>query len=311
MLELENFNFCPQNTRYYGGNAGNKFGITYKGENWILKFPKTTRDLHNPQISYTTSPLSEYLGSQIYELQGIAVHETVLGHAKSPTSDSERLVVACKDFRLASQQLTEFKDIKNAQFFSDGTEGTSGSGTILSEVLETIELSPAFEGFRDIVRERFWDQFIIDFVIGNNDRNNTNWGIIKDGDDILGLTPVFDNGNAFFNKRGLEQFEKRMIDEQDLRADAYLGFTCAYLTDEGHHIHPHELILSLQYEECNAALRRFMAKWDRKKVQVLFDDIPSYADKIAVLPQAQKDFYLANIDLRFQEVLLVAHEQLR
>jgi len=48
--------------------------------------------LFNPQISYTTSPLSEYLGSKIYEALGIPVHETVLGIRKN------KVVVACRDF---------------------------------------------------------------------------------------------------------------------------------------------------------------------------------------------------------------------
>ena len=43
---------------YYGGNAGAKEGIMYDDAVWMIKYPKTTRDLINPQISYTTSPLS-------------------------------------------------------------------------------------------------------------------------------------------------------------------------------------------------------------------------------------------------------------
>jgi len=308
---FEDFSTCQRNTRYYGGNAGNKYGITYQGNNWILKFPKKTSDLINPQISYTTSPLSEYIGSRIYALQGIPVHETILGTAYPPSSESERLVVACKDFRPSDQRFTDFKEIKNAQFFSDGTEGTSGNGTVLSEVLETISASPAFEGLRAEVSNRFWDQFVIDFIIGNNDRNNTNWGLLANDEKILGLAPVFDNGNAFFNKRSLGQFEKRLTSLQDVRADAYLGFTCAYLNDQGGHIHPHELIASAQYSGCNDALVRFMSHYNQANVVNLIDDIPAYDRTISILPQAQKEFYLKVIDIRINEVLVPTYKAIK
>ena len=58
----------------------------------MIKYPKTTRDMMNPQISYTISPLSEYIGSKIYESLNIPVHKTVLGMRNN------KVVVACKDF---------------------------------------------------------------------------------------------------------------------------------------------------------------------------------------------------------------------
>ncbi|GFH42487.1 hypothetical protein Hs30E_10380 [Lactococcus hodotermopsidis] len=209
MQKLVDLSAAKKNTRRYLGNAGNKYGVKWQEENWLIKYPKSTMDYTKPKISYTTRPLSEYLGSKIYELLEIPVHETVLGYRKSESSFWNKLVVACKDFRKSTEQLIEFKEIKNAQFFSDGSEGTSGSGTNLNEILETIEISDDFSGFRDEVRERFWDMFVVDFVIGNNDRNNTNWGLLATDEKILGLSPVYDNGNAFFSKRSLAQFENR------------------------------------------------------------------------------------------------------
>ena len=51
------------------------------------------------------------------------------------------------------------------------------------------------------LKERFWDMFIIDALINNNDRNEGNWGLVLNkntGD--LRITPVYDNGAAFYNK---------------------------------------------------------------------------------------------------------------
>ena len=55
---LKDFNIYSENLKLYGGNAGRKLGIDIDGEAWILKFPKTTRNLFKAaNIYYTTSPL--------------------------------------------------------------------------------------------------------------------------------------------------------------------------------------------------------------------------------------------------------------
>lgn len=64
---------------YYGGHAGRKKAILIENEPWLVKYPQNTRNLDTVDVSYTTSPLSEYIGSHIYELLGIPVHQTILG----------------------------------------------------------------------------------------------------------------------------------------------------------------------------------------------------------------------------------------
>ena len=66
-MEIVNFDNCKENTRRYGGMAGLKAGIIYNNENWILKFPKSTKNFNTQEVSYTTAPLSEYIGSKIYK----------------------------------------------------------------------------------------------------------------------------------------------------------------------------------------------------------------------------------------------------
>ena len=43
--------------------------------------------MNNVEISYTTSPISEYIGSKIYESLDIEVHETKLGIADEITEE--------------------------------------------------------------------------------------------------------------------------------------------------------------------------------------------------------------------------------
>ncbi len=78
----------------YGGTAGRKQGIIYEGKNYILKFPCNLKEqqVKNIQLSYSNSPVCEYIGSQIYGLLGFSVHDTVLGFWSGKT------VVACADW---------------------------------------------------------------------------------------------------------------------------------------------------------------------------------------------------------------------
>ena len=90
----------------YGGMAGDKDGILLNGEEWMLKYPKNLSQMAGENASYTTAPLSEYLGSHIYEILGYDVHSTLLGEKNG------KLVVACKDFAV-DKMLLEIRTLKN------------------------------------------------------------------------------------------------------------------------------------------------------------------------------------------------------
>lgn len=99
MRELVDFSSCPLSKRnlQYGGRAGEKRGIVYQGEPWILKFPKNTIGMKGVEgISYVTSPLNEFIGSQIFKILGHEAQETLLGVC----FDGKRykMVCACRDF---------------------------------------------------------------------------------------------------------------------------------------------------------------------------------------------------------------------
>lgn len=65
MIDIVNLGDCPLSRKNgtYGGAAGNKEGILFKGELWLVKYPKNIRGLQNTGgASYSTAPLSEYEG---------------------------------------------------------------------------------------------------------------------------------------------------------------------------------------------------------------------------------------------------------
>lgn len=64
-----------------GGHRGSKSGIIWNRERWFLKYPKSIKSMDVENISYTTSPLSEYIDSRAYEIIGLETHKTCLGIA--------------------------------------------------------------------------------------------------------------------------------------------------------------------------------------------------------------------------------------
>lgn len=61
-----------------------------------------------------------------------------------------------------------------------------------------LKYNPILKEIPDI-QTRFWEQFIVDMLINNNDRNNGNWGVLYENGEYR-LAPVFDNGASFSNK---------------------------------------------------------------------------------------------------------------
>ena len=74
----------------------------------MLKFPSMAKK--NPDMSYSNSCFSEYLGCQIFEIAGIPVQKTLLG--TFTVNGTEKIVVACGDFTRPGLVLQDFASLK-------------------------------------------------------------------------------------------------------------------------------------------------------------------------------------------------------
>lgn len=301
MTDIIDFNNCIENDQDYGGNAGRKLGIIYNDQNWILKFPNSTAGFRNVKISYTTAPLSEYIGSHVYELLGIPVHETLLG------IKDEKVVVACRDFLKKTDRFKDFKAIKNRynkelQTLLDSETSGSGDGTRLDIVLAVIDSNKELNEIPS-VRERFWDMFVVDAVINNNDRNNGNWGIIIHDDNTKELAPVYDNGNSFSNKADIEKIARILSNETNLINASYISVASVYEDRDGKKINPNTFILNAQNEDCNRAVQRIQKKLDLEKINEMIDSIPETYKGISIIDDTYKKFIKETIRIRKEQVI--------
>lgn len=300
MLKMRDFSQCELSMRAYGGAAGRKLGIVVDNENYILKFPGNLkeRNLKNVRLSYSNGPVSEYIGSHIYESIGIPVHQTELG------TYGGKLVVACKDFLGENERLYEFEKLKVTfvpRFLDSNGNETNGTGSDLQEVLLTIKEHPWLSRIPG-VEERFWNMFVVDALIGNPDRNNGNWGIIVSQDDNMRLAPVYDNGNCLNDKWDEEKMKGVMENDFLFQNEAYKGKICIYELNK-HMINPFQLIGSKKYEGCNKAIGRIVPRINMNKISEIIDEIPELND-------VSKKYYKKVIGERYHKVLLPICQQL-
>lgn len=296
IVELVNFNDYQQNQRMYGGTAGRKMGITKDGKNYLLKFPGNLKEqqMKNINLSYSNSPVCEYIGSQIYGLIGLPVHNTILGKR------SEKVVVACEDFLEDGDRLYEFDKIKvtfEPRFLDSNGNETNGVGVDLYEILMTIDEHPFLQDVEGL-KERFWDMFVIDAFIGNTDRNNNNWGVVLRQDGTKAIAPVYDNGNCLNCKWDEEKMQAVLSDESMMEAEAYKARRCVFEL-QGKHLNPYHLIENVEYEECSEAVRRLTPK-----IGACMERIKAMIEEIPVLSEVQKRYYCAILQSRYEKVLL-------
>lgn len=295
ILQLEDFNNYQQNQRMYGGTAGRKMGIVYKGKDYLLKFPGNLKEqqMKNINLSYSNSPVCEYIGSKIYELLGLSVHKTILGIR------NEKVVVACEDFLEVGDILYEFDKIKvtfEPHFLDSNGNETNGVGVDLYEIMMTIQNHPFLQDVSG-VKEHFWDMFIVDALIGNTDRNNSNWGVILRKDGSKEIAPVYDNGNCLNNKWDDEKMQIVMKDKAKLEAEAYKARRCIFEL-QGKRVNPYHIMESMKYQECSDAIYRIAPKIENcmHQIQEMIEEIP-------ILSETQKQFFLLIIQYRYEKVL--------
>lgn len=186
--ETIDFTHCERVlNRAYNGANGKKIAVRYNGDVWILKFPNDVRERPNEQ-SYSNSCFSEHIGCAIYKELGIPVQKTLLG---TFINGKMKVVCACKDFTKKGVRLLDFCSIKNSVLDT----GSGGTGTELNDILETIDQQHFVDPIT--VRQRFWQMFVVDALLGNFDRHNGNWGFLVDeNSDNAELAPVFDCGSC-------------------------------------------------------------------------------------------------------------------
>lgn len=304
VIKIIDFSNYKSNGRTYGGNSGSKRGILINGEDWFLKYPKSTKSMEIEDMSYTTTPLSEYLGSHIYDILGFSVHETLLGYING------KIVVACKDFTKNNEILVDYNSLRNnPDMLDDEKIDSITSDNSLEELEDVMGFNIYFKNI-DGLKAHFWDMFVVDTFINNNDRNPGNWGVILNRDTYeYSISPIYDNGASFYNKTSDERMKRILKDDFKIKQSFYDNSRLIF-TLEDKVINPLKLIESMANEELNKAILRIVPKIDLKKIKNLFDEVPEYYQDVPVMSLEQKEYYYRSLEYKYNNVLLPIYKQL-
>lgn len=287
------FTNLPTRKKAYGGANGSKLSVIYDNELYMLKLPMHAQK--NPNLSYTNSCTSEYIGCHIFNMLGIRAQETLLG--KYEYHGKTRIVVACKDFTTPLTSIVDFASIKNQIIDS----ASNGYGTELLDILDTIERQNAIEP--KVLKEHFWNMFVIDAFIGNWDRHNGNWGFLYNQEtDDMKIAPIYDCGSALFPQIDDELIKKVLASKAEMNARVYDMPTSAILIN-GKRINYHKAITSLEYDGCNDAIKRIVPLIDLQKINILIDSVEQ-------LSELQKEFLRKILKLRKELILDDAYNKL-
>lgn len=321
-MVLRDISDCKQIERYYGGLSCQKMGITLDGKNYMMKLPGNlkSRDMKNVVLSYSNSPVCEYIGSHIFELFGIDTHKTELAIYKG------KVVVLCEDFLEYGDTLYEFRQLKATYadgFITPDGELSDGTGADIDEALLVIRNHIAYSKFPEY-ELLFWKMFIIDALIGNSDRNNGNYGIIQNSNNSR-IAPIYDNGNCLNPTWDDAKMCTHM--KSGIEQEAFLGKTC-FFTKGGKPVNPFQLILRGEYPLCTKALYQILLDLDLYKIYDIIYSIPCLTNAqaiwykevlgararqlIAILPDNSVEMqeYARKIKLDYKDLVSKVYEQI-
>lgn len=319
---LIDFTKLKPSERLYRGNAGLKRGVIYNTADWILKFPQSTANFEKVDISYTTSPLSEFVGSHIYQILGYPVHETILGVHISETSKQKRLVVACKDFiKEGKTELVDYETIKN--YYSDNLQdklnalraslppydhsNLSAHSTPIEEIILQFKENEIFKTRKDI-QALFFDILVIDALINNNDRNPNNWGLIKDlNTEEFTIAPIFDNGASFVSKHSDDKLKRIMNDPNHFKESAINGIS--HFTINHRMLNFKNFFKQLENteskDELHSAFTRVVPKIEKHWQEIInfINNIPNTDNEVEIMSDIKKEYFIKSMKIRFDEVI--------
>lgn len=246
------FTNAPHRNKSYSGAERTKLSIIYNNEQYMLKFPTKDNDI---------SCLTEYIGCMIFKSIGIPVQDVLIG-TYTKRSGKVVTVAACNDFAAYEYKYQNFASLKNLNIDSK----RSCYDTDLNSILSDIEYQNSIDSNSRVVSEWFWDMFIVDALICNPNRNNTNWGFLYNtSKDELLLGPVCRCGASLFPEMSEEKIRDILSDQEEFYNTVIRTPTSA-IKRNGKLMNYLDFITSCENNDCCKALKRIMSRINMKEI---------------------------------------------
>jgi hypothetical protein len=296
-------NFDDNNLRFvshpYLTGASRKDSVFYQDKYYMIKFSSPIVEKRHPLMgSYSQSPISEYIGSHIFQQSGIPTHNTVFGIYK----DSP--VVLCEDFVLNGNNdyaLYEFSTLEKSHYSSNNSESIH-KYLSYEHLTDVINNHWRLSNVRNEAIQRYWDTFVVDALVANFDRHGGNFGfLIHTQTGEAKLAPVYDLGSSLYPN--LDDRKGYIITDSSEEMNKRLNFPSTSLRVNDEKTYFHHFITSLESEECNAAVLRIVPKINMDNIVNLIQNAPTISNE-------RKEFLSKVIPFRYQNILEPAYESL-
>ena len=269
-------NAIEQFNNYKGSEK--KKTLIHNNKKYLVKFPDPVRE-KNKNISYINNAYSEYIGSNIFKIIGFKTQNTLLGIYKYKEKD--KIVCACEDFTDDNHVLYEFENLALS------TNPDKKIETELTDIMEVIEENKIIDTSN--TKQKFWDMFIIDFLIGNTDRHNGNWGFLLDKNTgKFEFSPIYDCGSCLNPMLDDEAIGE--IDANELKNLALNCYSC--LKINGNKINYVSYLKQMKNKECNDAIKRLF-------LNINMNEIKKFIDNIECISNIRKEFYKNIMEQRY------------
>ena len=273
------FSKATEELNNYRGSEKKKT-LIYNNKKYLVKFPDPIRE-KNKNISYINNAFSEYIGSNIFKIVGFEVQNTILGTYSY--NGKEKIICACEDFTDENHILYEFENIALSVNPDKKIE------TELEDIIEVINVITKIIKVKEL-KEKFWDMFIIDSLIGNKDRHNGNWGILLNKiTNISEFAPIYDCGSCLNST--LSDSEIENLSEAEIKNLAINTYSC--IKENGKKINAISYIKSLKNSDCNNAIFRVFDKINLNKIEEFINNVEG-------ITNIRKEFYKKIIKLRYK-----------
>ena len=158
----------------------------------------------------------------------------------------------------------------------------------MEDIIEVINVITKTMKVKEL-KEKFWDMFIIDSLIGNKDRHNGNWGIMLNKiTNISEFAPIYDCGSCL--NATLSDSEIENLSETEIKNLAINTYSC--IKENGKKINAMSYIKSLKNSNCNNAIFRVFNKIDLNKIE-------GFINNVEGITNIRKEFYKKIIKLRY------------
>ncbi len=281
-MEFIDFSSYERGNINYGGSE-RKLSILVPDDagaarDYMLKFQKST------PFGKMNNHLSEFIGSHIFELLGFSVQKTFLGTYRGEE------VVACRSFLEPGEQFVPFNDVGESTLDHDKERYQYEYSDIMQMLIDNTKLTKVEETI-----DEFWRIFIVDALLGNFDRHGANWGFVK-RNGLYSLAPVFDNGSCLFPRLTSEDEMLSVMGSREETEMRVFTFPTSQVRLNGKKSSHYEVIASLEFEQCNLALKTMMERID-------LDAILRFVESLDSIGEVNRAFYCHMLSARYKLIL--------